>query len=104
MFAVSRSTDADQRDLLVPVIASDSAPVRVKGWRAIHQKQIPVMTVVQFQSGHPATIRCAAHGRRCWVPSVEIAYQVHTFNPEGITEKRNVMLLPSREVRPLRPG
>ncbi len=81
------STYCDQRNSLVAVVASDSTRFRVKRWSAIHQKQIAVMTVMQFQTDHPATIRRAAHGSRCGIPSIEITCQGHARSPRGIAEK-----------------
>ena len=79
-------------------------PFRVKGWRAIHKKQIAVMAVMQFQTGHPPTIGRTANGIRCGIPSIEITCQVHALDPGRIAEKSHVMLLTSGGVRPLRLG
>src|SRR6266702_7013331 len=51
-----KSTDGDERNPLVAVIASDSARFWVKRWRAIYKKHIAVMTMMEFQTGHPTTI------------------------------------------------
>ena len=102
--ALWNSTDGDQRDPLIAIVASDTARIRVKRWFAIHKKQIAVMAVVQFQTGHPPTIRRAVHGSRCGIPSIEITCQGHGFGPGGIAEKAHMMLLPSGGVSPLRLG
>src|SRR5258708_36023178 len=99
-----KSTDGDQRNPLVAVVASDAARIRVKRWRAIHKKQIPMMTMMEFQTGHPAAIRCSAHGSRRMIPSIEITFQGHALSPWGIAEKSHVMLLSSGGVSPLRLG
>src|SRR5882724_2153686 len=102
--ALWNSTDGDQRNPLIAIVASDTARIRVKRWFAIHKKQIAVMAVMQFQTGHPPTIGRTANGIRCGIPSIEITCQVHALDPGRIAEKSHVMLLTSGGVRPLRLG
>ena len=102
--ALWNSTDGEQRNPLIAIVASDTARIRVKRWFAIHKKQIAVMAVMQFQTGHPPTIRRAVHGIRCGIPSIEITRQGHALGPWRIAEKAHMMLLPSGGVSPLRLG
>ena len=90
--ALWNSTDGEQRNPLIAIVASDAAPIRVKRWRAIDEKQILVMTVIQFQAGRPAAIGRAPH----WsgLPAIEITYEAYGLRAWGIAEKSHVMLLP----------
>ena len=58
---------------------------------AIHDKQVLVMTVMQFQTGHPAAIGHPAHWGRGHIPSIEIAHQADMRSSWRVTEEINMM-------------
>ena len=71
----SQSTNGPERDGLVVLIACFPGSIWIQHWVTIDQKQVLMITVAEFQAGHPSAIRLLSHRRRMGIPAVEIAHE-----------------------------
>lgn len=87
------STNGDQRSHLVPAVGfpNPALRARIQAWLAVHQEQIPMVSVGQFQPRHPPAIGHSSHGMGRGIPIVEIADQGDTLGARGIAKKHDGM-------------
>ena len=78
-------THCDERDALIPLVARNARSAGVQRRIAIHNEEILVMTVVQFQTGHPASVRPPVHWSCRYIPTIEIADEPHCLGRWRIT-------------------
>src|SRR5258708_17047434 len=70
-----KSTDGDEGDSLVLLVAGETHAARVQDWFAVHQKQIQVVAVGKLHLEEPTTVNALLHGMRSGIPVVEISDQ-----------------------------
>ena len=70
----------------------------VKLERPIHDKQVLMMTVMEFQACHPPAIRHTVHGSRCYIPIIEITHEADLSGFRCIAEEIHMMRCPACEI------
>lgn len=75
------STDGDQRNSLIHLVAADAGCVRVKHRHAIHQKSVLMMAGTELYLNPPPAVHGLLHGQ--WVPAVEITRQFDQLGAGG---------------------
>jgi len=88
-----RLTDGQQRNPLAAVVARDAVGFGVEHGFAIHHEEVWVMSMVEFQAGHPATVGHPVHGSG-EIPPIEIADEADVFGPWRVAEEIRVMARP----------
>jgi hypothetical protein len=85
------STNGDERNAVVLVVAGDAICLGIKHRFAIHDEQVAVVAVMKVQTGHPPTIGHASHGSGGDVPFIEVADELHTLGRWSVAEEVHVM-------------
>ena len=94
------STHCDEGNRLIAVVAGNAARFGVQSGCAIDEKQVAMMSVIQFETCHPTAVSGTLHGDRFGIPLIEIPHQANMAGLWRRAEEAHVVKGPSGVAAP----